>query len=100
MLVGRDIFQYIILAFVLKERGKLLQTSVYVVKMDFVSSLPSPDRIWDSPSLLSSGHCGLFFSGVKQSKREADHSPPFNAEFKSAWSYIPIHIRLLGVVLN
>jgi len=50
-------------------------------------SLPSrPDRLWGLPSLLSNGYPGLF-PGVKLSGREANHSPPYSAEFKNAWSY-------------
>jgi hypothetical protein len=31
---------------------------------------------------------GEFFSGVKRLGREADHSPPSNAEVKYVWSHI------------
>jgi hypothetical protein len=40
------------------------------------------------------------FRGVKRLGREADHSPPSNAEVKNVWSYMytpPIH--LCGMVL-
>jgi len=38
---------------------------------------------------------------VKRSVREADHSPPANAEVKNAWSYTSTHPRRLhGVVLS
>jgi hypothetical protein len=30
---------------------------------------------------------GAPFVGLKRPGREAEHSPPFSAEFKSAWSY-------------
>jgi hypothetical protein len=30
---------------------------------------------------------GAISLGVKRSEREADHSPPSNAEIKTAWSY-------------
>jgi len=39
--------------------------------------------------------------GVKRSGREADHSPPFSADVKNAWSYTSTPpIRLNGVVLS
>jgi len=42
---------------------------------------------------LGTGYC---FLGVKLSGREADHSPPSNAEVQNAWSYtsIPQYIFL------
>jgi hypothetical protein len=39
------------------------------------------DRLWSSPSLLSSGYPGLF-PGVKRPGREADHLPPSSTEVK------------------
>jgi hypothetical protein len=36
-----------------------------------------PDRLWDSPNLLSIGYRG----------READYSPPTSAEVKKTWVY-------------
>jgi hypothetical protein len=57
---------------------------------EFSFSPPRPDRLWDPLNLLSSGYRGSF-PGVKRSGREADHSPPSNAEFKNVWSYISIH---------
>jgi hypothetical protein len=48
---------------------------------EFFSSLPRPERLWDSPSLLSNGYQGLSL-GVKRPGREADHSPPPSAEVK------------------
>jgi hypothetical protein len=44
---------------------------------------------------------GALSLGIKWSGREADHSPPSNAEVKNAWSYTstpPIHLN--GVVLS
>lgn len=40
-------------------------------------------RLYDPPSLISPGYCGL-----ERSRCEADHSPPSRAEIK--WSYISI----------
>jgi hypothetical protein len=41
------------------------------------------------------------FSGGKAAGREADHSPPSNAEVKNAWSYTSTPpIRLHGVMLS
>jgi hypothetical protein len=38
---------------------------------------------------------------VQRPVRETDHSPPFNAEVKNAWSYTSIPaLRLHGVVLS
>jgi len=37
-----------------------------------------PERLWGPPSLLS----GALSLGVKRPGREADHSPPSNAEVK------------------
>jgi hypothetical protein len=33
---------------------------------DFSSTPPHPDRLWDTPILLSSGYLGLFHPGLKQ----------------------------------
>jgi len=46
-----------------------------------------PDQLWGSPSLLSNGYWGLLPMGVERPGREADHSPPTNAEIKNVWSY-------------
>jgi hypothetical protein len=44
---------------------------------------------------------GAVTPGLKQPEREVDHSPPFSAEVKKAWSYTSTaQIRLHGVVLN
>jgi hypothetical protein len=37
---------------------------------------------------------------VKRPGREADHSPPFSAEVKNAWSYLHSPVRLHDVVCN
>jgi len=53
---------------------------------DFFSSPPCSDWLWGSVHLLFNDK--IFFTpGVKQLGREADHSPPFSAEIKNAWSY-------------
>jgi len=52
---------------------------------NFFSSPPRPDRLWGSPSLLSSWYRGL--SLVRRPEREAENSYPFSAEVKNAWSY-------------
>jgi hypothetical protein len=44
---------------------------------------------------------GVLFIGTKRPGREADHSPPSNADVKNAWSYTstpPIHFH--GVLLK
>jgi len=44
---------------------------------------------------------GVLSAGVKRLGREADHSPPFSAEVKKAWSYTSTpQVRLHGVVLK
>jgi hypothetical protein len=45
------------------------------------------DRFWGPASLLGNGYRGLFLWGVKRPGREADHSPPANAEVKKMWIY-------------
>jgi hypothetical protein len=47
------------------------------------------DYLWGPTNLLSNGYQGLFTrgGGVKWQEREADHSPPTNAEVKKAWVY-------------
>jgi hypothetical protein len=52
---------------------------------EFFSSPPRSDRIWSPPSLLSIP--GALSLGVKRPGREADYSPPSNAEVKNTWSY-------------
>jgi hypothetical protein len=47
---------------------------------EFFSSPPRPERLWGPPSLLSNGYI--------RPGREADSSPPPNADVKNAWSYI------------
>jgi len=44
---------------------------------------------------------GVLSLELKRPARETDHSPPYSAEFKIAWSYTSIlPIRLRGVVLR
>jgi hypothetical protein len=55
---------------------------------EFLSPPPCLDRLWGPTSILYNGYQGGGISlGVKQPGREADHSPPFSAEVKNAWSY-------------
>jgi hypothetical protein len=51
------------------------------------SSPRRPDRLWDSPSLLSIASGGALSPGVKRQGREADHSPPASAEVEKMWIY-------------
>jgi hypothetical protein len=48
-----------------------------------------PGRLFDhiQPPVLCAT---AFFLGVKRLEREADHSPPPNAEVKNRWSYTSI----------
>jgi len=43
---------------------------------------------------------GAVSPGVKRPRREADHSPPSNAEVKNSWNYTSTPIRLHGMLLN
>jgi hypothetical protein len=44
---------------------------------------------------------GALSLGVKRPGREADHSPPYGAEVKNAWSYTStFSIRFHGMVLG
>jgi hypothetical protein len=49
-----------------------------------------PDCLWGPRSLLSNVCWGPFPLGVKQLVREADHSPPANAEVKKMWIIHPL----------
>jgi hypothetical protein len=51
------------------------------------SSPSRPERLWGPPNLLSNGHGGLFFPGVKRPEHEAVHSPPASAEVQKMWIY-------------
>jgi hypothetical protein len=54
-----------------------------------------PDRIWGPPSLLA------LWPGIKPPGREADQSPPSNAEVGNSGAILPLlHTRLHGLVLN
>jgi hypothetical protein len=49
---------------------------------NLLSSPPRPERLWDPPSLLSSGWRAIS-PGVKRPGREAHRSPPSSAEVNS-----------------
>jgi hypothetical protein len=71
------------------------------VESRIFSSPHRPDRLWGPLSLLSYGYRGLFPQGLKRSGREADNSPPANAEVnKNLDLYIHLPIILYGVVKN
>jgi hypothetical protein len=44
-----------------------------------------PNWLWGPSNLLSNG------TGGKRPRREADHSPPVNAEVKKMWIYTSTH---------
>jgi hypothetical protein len=50
-----------------------------------LSPLRRPDQLWGSLGLLSNAYRGALSPGVKWPGREADHSPPTNAEVKKMW---------------
>jgi hypothetical protein len=58
-----------------------------------------PDRIWGSSNLYTMG-TGALSLGVKQPRREADHSTPSSAEVKNGGAilYSPIHLH--GVLIS
>jgi hypothetical protein len=43
---------------------------------------------------------GSFSPGLKRTEREADHSPPSDAEIKNGGIILPLPINLHGVMLN
>jgi hypothetical protein len=47
------------------------------------SYLQRSDRFWGPPSLLSNGYRGALSTGVKDQKRETDHSLASSAEVKN-----------------
>jgi hypothetical protein len=55
----------------------------------FFSSPQRPDRLWCPHSLLYNGYWGAVSPVVKQPGREADHSPPPNAEVKNGGAVPP-----------
>jgi len=57
-----------------------------MIEFDSRQGLPLPDRLWDLPSLLSSGNRG-FVLGVKRPGREADHLSLSSDEVRNAWTY-------------
>jgi hypothetical protein len=55
---------------------------------------------WAHPASYPVG-TGVLSSGVKRPEREADHSPPTNAEVKKVWIYISTPpYAFNGIVLN
>ena len=58
-----------------------------------LSALKGPHRFCVSPSLLPSGYCGPFLSGIQGSARKTNHSTASSAEDKNEWSNtsIPLH---------
>jgi hypothetical protein len=52
----------------------------------FLFSTPLPDQLWGRSSLLFNGYRRLS-PEIKRPGREANHTPPSNAEVKNAWSY-------------
>jgi hypothetical protein len=64
---------------------------------NFVMYLPQK-----SPGILVSYpmDTGGSFSGVKQQRLEADHSPPSSAQIKNGGAVPPLPICLHGIVLN
>jgi len=78
----------------------------------FFSSPPREDRLSGAHSASYRMGTGNSFLGGKAARREADHSPPSDAEVKNAWSFssspqyvftawrlIKQWVRLHGVVL-
>jgi hypothetical protein len=64
-------------------RGWIIRGSSPGRDWEFFSSPPRPDRLWGSPQPPIQWVPGA----LSLSGREADHSSPFSAEFKNAWSY-------------
>jgi hypothetical protein len=58
-----------------------------------------PDRLWSPRSLLSNG-MGALSQGIKQPKREADHSAPSSADVKNGGAIPPLTHMSSGMVLN
>jgi hypothetical protein len=57
-------------------------------------------RLWDPPSLLSSGYRRYIPLVVKRSRREADHSPSSSAEVKNDGDIHPLLLYLHGVMVK
>jgi hypothetical protein len=66
-------------AYGLDDRGVGVRVPVW---SRIFSSPLRPDRLWDPPSLVSSGYWGLLLRGVKRPRHETDHSPPTCAEVR------------------
>jgi hypothetical protein len=79
--MGHDSVVGIAAAYGLDDRG----VGVRVPVGSRIFTLPyRPDRLWGPPNFLSDG---LFLLGLKQQRREADHTPPTSAEVKETWIY-------------
>jgi hypothetical protein len=61
----------------------------------FFSSPQRPDRLWGPLSIQIQ-----WVPGLTLQRREADHSPPFNAEFKNDGILPPLPVCLHGIVLK
>jgi hypothetical protein len=102
---GRDSVVGIASGYGLDDRGVGVRVPV---RARLFHSPSNPGRIWGPLSLLSNGYRGLFPPEVKRPGREADHSPPTNAEVKNTWIYISTSpyvfveycLSLRGVLLN
>jgi hypothetical protein len=52
------------------------------VAVESTTSPYRPDGLWVPPNFVSNGYRELF-----PREREADHSPPTNAQVRKAWTY-------------
>jgi hypothetical protein len=81
-----DLYEFHIFALAQKEARNILETRLICNKqlptIQFFSSPPRPDRLIGQPIFLSNGYRGGggVFQGVKQPRREADHSPRSSVE--------------------
>jgi hypothetical protein len=57
------------------------------IRVPVESSPRHPDRLWGPTQPPIQWVPGAFSPGVKRQEREADHSPPTNAEVKKIWTY-------------
>jgi hypothetical protein len=56
----------------------------------FFCTPPRPDRLWGSPSLLSSGYWRAHSPRVNRPERKANHSPPTVVKFKGGGAVLPL----------